>query len=372
MNLPEPLNFGDILVAANSDSLARIGAHLIRTWITETVQRNGTARIALSGGSTPRAMFRVLATFSLPWQQTEWFWVDERTVPMDSPRSNFGAAREDLFRHVPVAPECLHAMVTDDGSNPEASAKRYEQLLAEKFALDEPSTDHSDTCPVFDLVLLGVGDDGHTASLFPHERSLDVMDRWVLAVPAKGEREARITLTRPVLTQARRVVMLAQGAGKQTIIRKARSPGVLSETPARLTQAVQGELIWLVDQEAWPEALEGTAQSLVKSFLFHEAKFNRQQRQSHQQNPRVEKNRFGVTSQQKPVGGRRCLRRFSPYPNMARGCATVRKRRKLATHRVALRPAVAANASFAPRIPAWTTRIFCLLSIKSTTTLFSS
>ncbi|HEU4404760.1 MAG TPA: 6-phosphogluconolactonase [Polyangiaceae bacterium] len=240
-------NAGEVLVAADAESLARLAAHWLRAWALEAVARGGPARIALSGGSTPRAMFRVLAGLPLPWQKTEWFWVDDRAVPADHPRSNYGAARADLFDRVPVPPEQVHPM-TPDGPDLDAVARRYEARLAERFGLPGPGGE----APAFDLVLLGIGDDGHTASLFPGEPHVDITDRWVVAVPAAEGREARLTLTAPVIAASRRAVMLVQGEAKREPVRQARAPGSAREVPARVTQQIRGELYWLVDAAARP------------------------------------------------------------------------------------------------------------------------
>jgi 6-phosphogluconolactonase len=241
---PSGRNEGELLVAADADALARFAAHLLRAWLLEAAARGGPpARIALSGGSTPIAMFRILSKLDLPWQRTEWFWVDERAVPADHARSNYGAARAAFFDHVPVPAEQLHPLVPD-GPDLDAVARRYQARLAERFGTIEP--------PAFDVMLLGIGDDGHTASLFPGEPTVDVDDRWVAAVPAAEGREERLTLTVPVIAAARRAVVLAQGGAKRDPIRRARSAGDRRETPARVIQGVRGELYWLVDAAARP------------------------------------------------------------------------------------------------------------------------
>jgi 6-phosphogluconolactonase len=242
-------NVGEVLVAADADALARVAAHLVRAWVLEAVAADrGPARVALSGGSTPKAMFHILAKLPMPWQQIEWFWVDERAVPADHPRSNYGAARADLFDRVPAPAELVHPL-TPPGPDLEAAARAYEALLARRFGLPGPGAGEA---PAFDVLLLGVGDDAHTASLFPGEPHVDIVDRWVAAVPPAEGREARLTLTAPVLTAARRVAMLAQGASKREPIRQARAAGDLREVPSRITRQVRGELYWLVDAAARP------------------------------------------------------------------------------------------------------------------------
>jgi 6-phosphogluconolactonase len=245
-------NLGAVLVAPDGDALAATAAHLVRALVSEAAlaSRDGVARVALSGGSTPRAMCRVLRHLDVPWPATEWFFVDERAVPADSPRSNFGAAREDLFGGLSTPPRGLHPMVASPDAL-DAAATEYEAALGRSFGMVPPGGAPT-PLPSFDLLLLGVGDDGHTASLFPGDAFIDVEDRWVVGVPAAPGREARLTLTRPVITAARRVIVLAQGAAKKGPIERARSGGPLREVPSRLTQEIRGELLWLVDSAANP------------------------------------------------------------------------------------------------------------------------
>lgn len=234
-------NRGEVLVAADGEALARIAAHLVRAELAAAAAQSGVARIAISGGTTPRVMNRILATLSLPWDRIEWFQVDERFVPYDNPRSNFGAAKDDLFGPAHVPDSHVHPMPVSP--TPDEAARAYEATLRRVFAGDPL---------VFDLVLLGIGDDGHTASLFPGEDTVDVTDRWVAGVPAGKDREPRVTLTRPMITAARRVFVIAQGEKKKEPIRRARGEGALRDTPSRLTQEVQGTLLFLVDEAARP------------------------------------------------------------------------------------------------------------------------
>ncbi|MCU0658976.1 MAG: 6-phosphogluconolactonase [Polyangiaceae bacterium] len=238
------MNTGETLVAADGDALARIAAHLVAAWAREAAAARGVARVALSGGSTPRAMNRLLASMELPWSQIELYWVDDRFVPADHPRSNLGAARADLLDHLATPPRGVHGM--PHGPSLERCALDYEQTLARGFGLAGPGG----PLPSFDLLLLGVGDDGHTASLFPGDAAVDEVGRWVVPVSAAEGREERLSLTRPVLTAARRVAVLAQGASKREPLRRARQQGPLGEVPARLVQQVQGELLWLLDAAA--------------------------------------------------------------------------------------------------------------------------
>lgn len=247
-------NVGEVLVAHDADSLAKIAAHLVRALLCETVYHQGTARIAISGGSTPRVMNRLLVNQPMPWSSIDWFWVDERAVPIENPRSNGGNAKEDLFDKVAIPPERLHFMPADVGALAEG-ARAYERTLARYFELTLPTTPdgYRAVRPEFDLLLLGIGDDGHTASLFPGEDDVAIDDRWVLPIAAREGREARLSLSKTVITAAKRVIVLAQGKAKKTRIEQARAGGDLKEIPSRITREVTGQLIWLVDGAAKPD-----------------------------------------------------------------------------------------------------------------------
>lgn len=240
------MNVGELLVSADADALAQTAAKMFVSFVHEAIAERGVARIALSGGSTPKAMFTVLAGMTVPWSQTEVFWVDERAVPPSSDRSNYGAAKAALFGKLENPPKGLYAMpsmapVLADG------AASYAAAIAKSFAapLEGPP-------PAFDVVWLGIGDDGHTASLFPGDAAVSVVDRWVLDVAAAEGREARLSMSRTLICAARRVVVLAQGAAKRGPIARARSAGDESETPSRIIGDCRGQVIWLIDEAARP------------------------------------------------------------------------------------------------------------------------
>lgn len=236
----------ETLVASDDAELSALGAELMGRAITAAVELRGVARVALSGGSTPSGAYRRLADFALPWEHIEWFWVDERAVPPSDPRSNFRAASTDLgLDRPPVAAGKVHRM-PGEATDLAAAAKDYERLLRASFGVA--------SAVAFDVMTMGVGDDGHTASLFPAMKTVAVADRLVLAVPAQPEKglEARLTLTAPVILQARRIVVLAKGAKKRDLVIAARSPGSEDEIPSRLFQGARGEVTWLVDQAAAP------------------------------------------------------------------------------------------------------------------------
>lgn len=212
-----------------------ITLELIQTAIAE----RGQFTIALAGGSTPKPLYERLATQPLPWDKIHVFWGDERYVPPTHADSNERMARQAWLDHVPIPPENIHRMPTES-PNPADSAQAYEQHLRTFFGDTE--------IPSFDLILLGIGDDGHTASLFPHTAVLNVCDRWI-DVGYRGI-DPRLTFTIPLLNQARHVLFLVAGASKEAAL-----AAIFAENtnpfdyPARFIRPV-GQLQWLIDQAA--------------------------------------------------------------------------------------------------------------------------
>lgn len=234
----------EVIVATDADEHAALACELMARAIYAAATERGVARIALSGGTTPAQAYRRLAALSLPWEATEWFWVDERAVPPDSPRSNYRAACADLgIPSAAVPPERVHRMEAD-APDLEAAAARYEALLRRSFGVA--------SAVAFDVMTLGVGEDGHTASLFPGMGVVGVKDRLVLPIPAQPAKslEARLTLTAPVIQEARLLLVLSRGASKRAVVDAARAGGDEEEIPSRLVKQARGELVWLLDQEA--------------------------------------------------------------------------------------------------------------------------
>lgn len=233
---------GELLVAEDDAELASLAAELLARAIHDAVRLRGRARIALSGGSTPAAAYRALAALDLPWADTEWFLVDERAVPPESERSNFQMAREAMgWEKLGVPPTRVHRMEAERVDRA-AAAIDYERALRTSFGVA------CATC--FDALVLGIGEDGHTASLFPGTGSVAIEDRLVAAVEAPNGLEPRLTLTAPVLREARLVLILAKGAAKRDPVRRARGPGDAEEIPARVLHAAQGQVVWLLDRAA--------------------------------------------------------------------------------------------------------------------------
>ena len=196
-------------VAADAEQLAERAA----AWFAEIVQAStGRVAVALSGGSTPRRLYRRLAGLDLPWQRLHWFWGDERFVAPDDPLSNYRMTREALFDHAPVPAANIHRVPTVD-LEPETAAERYESVLRDFYGEQRLRAER----PLFDVVLLGLGTDGHTASLFPGTAVLEERQVWVAPVLGAKE-EPRITLTYPALESSRHVAFLVAGADKRRML----------------------------------------------------------------------------------------------------------------------------------------------------------
>ena len=214
--------------------------------IQEAVSKRGRFAIALSGGHTPGKMYSLWAQTEqyrnkTPWDRVHLFWSDERCVPADDPRSNYRMARETLISQVPIPAENVHPMPTNL-SSPEECARAYETELL-KFFGSEP--------PAFDVQLLGIGDEGHTASLFPGSPALGEKVRWVAAVRVAAEPPQRITLTPVVLNQGRNTFFLVAGEGKRAILSAIRDEPASqpSQYPAARIHPAR-EPVWFLDQAA--------------------------------------------------------------------------------------------------------------------------
>ncbi|HTZ38463.1 MAG TPA: 6-phosphogluconolactonase, partial [Stellaceae bacterium] len=227
-------------------------AHRVAQWITDLACATpGRFAIALSGGSTPKRLYQLLAASPLreamPWERVHLFWGDDRFVPWDDPNSNYGMAREAMIAHVPIPPENVHGIV-HEGSLAEA-ASAYEATLKSFYGSDmlDPAR------PLLDVNLLGMGPDGHTASLFPGKPALDERHRWVTEVPVPGlnPQVPRVTLTFPALASARSAAFVAAGADKTAMMRRVLA-GDHALPSARIDPV--GELVWFVDRAARGEA----------------------------------------------------------------------------------------------------------------------
>jgi 6-phosphogluconolactonase len=236
----------ELITVADPEALAKAAAERIVTRIAANSDR---VAICLAGGSSPKQLYQLLATDSyrsrIPWDRVHWFVGDERFVPATDPLSNIAMMRDAfLDRCAPIAN--IHPIPTDS-ADPEEAARRYERELKSFYGADELDLAR----PLFDVVLLGVGPDGHTASLFPGYPALEETKRWVIEVP-KAHVEPfvpRVTLTPPALGSCREMLIEASGAGKRPILTRIFAGEDLPANRARSN----GETIWLVDTAALPE-----------------------------------------------------------------------------------------------------------------------
>lgn len=236
-------------VAPEAAALAAQAAEFLTARVEEAVAARGMARIALSGGSTPKAVFTLLADESkpwrarMPWSKLEIFWVDERCVAPEHADSNYRMTREALLDRVPIAPEMVHRM--EGELEPEEAAARYESLLRNRFRLEGAEW------PRFDVVALGMGDDGHTASIFPHTEAIYEMMRLVAANRVPQKDTWRITLAWPVINQARTVFFLIGGAAKAGRLKEVvLGPRDVERLPSQLIRPASGILTLLLDKDA--------------------------------------------------------------------------------------------------------------------------
>ena len=226
------------------EALNRAVAEEIARLSNAAVKQKGRFDFVLSGGNTPRHLYQLLARDyrdRIPWPQVHLFWGDERYLPPDNPKSNYRMVREALLDPMPLTPAHVHPMPTDF-PQPDEAARAYEATLRSQ----SPPTG-----PEFDLVLLGVGVEGHTASLFPGSPAVEEKTRWVAAVRAPVEPAVRLSLTLPAINHARNVFFLVVGADKQEIVRTLlKSPAAdLREYPAALVRPA-GRLVWFLDKAA--------------------------------------------------------------------------------------------------------------------------
>ncbi len=232
-----------IEVLDNVDDLSRKAADIFMAKATAASGGNGELSVALSGGSTPAPFFSVLSTneyrSGISWDRVHFFWTDERCVPPDNPDSNYKLAFDLLLSKVPLPETNIHRIPGE--RDPEEAARIYDRDLKVYFG--------NQAIPRFDLIYLGVGTDGHTASIFPGETAAESVERAAISVYAEKLGNHRISLTLPVINNARTVVFLVSGKTKAEIVRD-----IFEETnsylPAARVNPAKGELVWLLDHEA--------------------------------------------------------------------------------------------------------------------------
>jgi 6-phosphogluconolactonase len=242
-----------IEVAESADALSRAVADLFVRVTTDAVRARSRCAVALSGGSTPKSIYRLLASepfrARVQWEQIEFFWGDERHVPLDHADSNYRMAAETLLSKVPVRPRRIHHV---RAGIPDAA------LAAQEYEDDIRSTLGADAMPRFDLILLGLGADGHTASLFPGTAAVTERQRLCVANWVPRFNAHRITMTFPLINAARLVAFIVSGADKAAIVQDVlhrrgearRAPADLTLPPACLVEPVDGDLWWMLDRDA--------------------------------------------------------------------------------------------------------------------------
>lgn len=233
----------------SAEAMALASARLFAAKVEQAVERRGVARVAISGGSTPKRTFQLLAdpagpfAATVPWSRVQLFWVDERCVGPEDPESNYGVARGLLLSKVGIPEKNVFRM--EGELDPEAAAARYESTLRNGMKLEGAEV------PAFDLVTLGMGPDGHTASLFPHTEGLNEMGRLAIANHVPQKDTWRITLTWPVINQAAEVVFEVEGAGKAEILAEVLTgPRDPERLPSQLIRPAGGTLLFLLDEAA--------------------------------------------------------------------------------------------------------------------------
>ncbi len=249
-----------VKVFDNKELLSSAAASFVAETANTAVKSNGSFTLLLAGGGTPRTLYQLLATESyaarMPWNRTHLFWGDERFVPPDHPESNYGMAHRALIEHVPLPPENVHPVPTLDYPDVQSAADAYDQVLRDIVNKnDNECKVITGNFPRFDLVLLGMGTDGHTASLFPGcEAALRENSRLAVAVkaPPGYETTERVTVTLPVLNGASAVLFLAAGSEKRQVLDCVlNDPGqARRKYPAAMVRPVNGRLLWYLDREA--------------------------------------------------------------------------------------------------------------------------
>ncbi len=213
----------------------------------QSVNSRGRFTVALAGGSTPKHLYSLLATpefqEQIPWPRVRFFWGDERCVPPDHPESNYRMVHESLLSKVPIPVENVYRM--EGEKDPQLAALRYEETLRRFFQLSD------EDLPRFDLILLGLGEDGHTASLFPGSHAVEETNRLVTALYVEKLKAHRLTLTLPVLNNSANIFFLVAGKNKAGVLRDLLQGGHGPEPlPAQRVKPQEGRLLWFADQAA--------------------------------------------------------------------------------------------------------------------------
>jgi 6-phosphogluconolactonase len=235
----------------DSTAVAAEGARLFSRLAEEAILSQGCFRMALSGGNTPQEMYRLLANEPLRqairWDKIHLFFGDERSVPPDHLQSNYRMVRETLLLPLAFPDKNIHRMQPEIGL--EKAAHAYEHILQTEFNISTEAKKNG-VLPHFDLVLLGLGEEGHTASLFPGTKALEEDRRWVVPNYVPALKTWRLTLTLPVINSARQIIFMAAGVKKAFILRQVFANDEHKTLPAQMVQPQKGEVIWIIDEAA--------------------------------------------------------------------------------------------------------------------------
>ncbi|MBL7959637.1 6-phosphogluconolactonase [bacterium] len=237
----------EVKVYELKEDLIRNAAEKIVSIAQKSIQNRGQFAWSLSGGSTPKEVYSMLAALPLKekidWEKTHIFWGDERSVVRTHPDSNFRMAKESLLDAVEIPPANIHRVASEE--DPMLAAQQYEDDIREFFGISDG------IFPEFDLILLGMGDDGHTASLFPDTEALKVQDRLVVDNFVKKLNTHRITFTFPIINHARNVLFIISGSVKSKMIKQVLANTDAPKTlPSQLVQPKSGSLFWFLDKDA--------------------------------------------------------------------------------------------------------------------------
>ena len=244
----------EVIICRDVDDLNRKAAEQFIGLAQKAIQQSGQFTVALSGGATPKGLYSLLASPDykerVDWRRVHLFWGDERCVPPDHPESNFRMVQESLLSKVQIPSENVHRMMGEN--EPEQSAAEYEEHLRQFFHLSLGAV------PQFDLIFLGLGEDGHTASLFPGSSALDDTEHLVATVYVEKLKAHRLTVTLPVINAAAEIVFLVAGRSKSPVVKELLSAGSQKlNYPAAKVKPVHGHVTWLVTQDAGESLTDG-------------------------------------------------------------------------------------------------------------------
>lgn len=235
---------GSVLVFPDIDSLSRAAAVLFKEFADTSIDTKGNCRAAVSGGSTPKKLFSLFATEygkNIAWKNVNIFWADERCVPKEDDESNYKHADMLWLSEVNIPKTNIYRIQGE--KDPEKEAQRYEQIMKKAFSTQD--------IPSFDLIMLGMGEDGHTASLFPESGALDEESRLVIPVYGEKLKHNRITMTLPILNNASHIMFLVSGRSKARVLSEIiEHPDKRRRYPAGIIRPVHGDIRWFVDNEA--------------------------------------------------------------------------------------------------------------------------